>query len=184
MLIFYLKAMHIIGFVAWFAGLFYLVRIFVYHAEAKDKPNPDRTILINQFKIMEGRVYNLIAQPAMIFTIICGVSMLFLNPSYLQFDWMKIKLSFLVGLVLYHFRCRKILRELNEDQNHLTSFQFRLLNELPTLFLIAIVLLAVLRTNLNPLYILFALIFLGLLFFYIVKIYKRSRERDLKKWSD
>ncbi|MFK7775265.1 MAG: protoporphyrinogen oxidase HemJ [Saprospiraceae bacterium] len=172
------KALHIIGFVAWFAGLFYLVRIFVYHAEAKDKPSVEKDILIEQFKIMESRVYQLIATPAMFFTIFCGVGMLVTNPVYLTLGWMQIKLVFLVGLIAYHFYCKKITQELAAGTNVNTSFQFRLLNEVPTLILIAIVLLAVFRSQRNSYLIFGALLFLAILFYVIVKKYKNHREKN------
>lgn len=176
--IFLLKAFHIIGFVAWFAGLFYLVRIFVYHAEAKDKPAQEREILIRQYIIMESRVFKLIAHPAMIFTIICGIGMLFLNPNYLTFGWMRIKLALLAGLIFYHFFCKKIVTDLELGRNSYTSLHFRLLNEVPTLFLIAIVLLAVFRTNMNVFFIFVAIVLLAILFYVIVKIYKKRREKN------
>ncbi len=171
------KALHIVGFVAWFAGLFYLVRIFVYHSEAKDKPTVEKDILIQQYRIMEGRVYSIIATPAMFFTIFCGVGMLVMNPVYLTLGWMQIKLVFLGSLVAYHFYCGKITKELALGTNINTSFQFRLLNEVPTLILIAIVLLAVFRSQRNGYYIFGALIFLAMLFYIIVKKYKSHREK-------
>ncbi|MEM1320959.1 MAG: protoporphyrinogen oxidase HemJ [Bacteroidota bacterium] len=170
-----LKALHIMGFVAWFAGLFYLVRLFVYHAEAKDKPALEREILISQFKIMERRVFHLIAHPAMIFTLVCGVGMLIIHPMYMKFGWMHFKLLFVVLLIAYHFYCKKIMTQLKRGTNIHTSFHFRLLNEVPTLLLIAIVLLAVFRTNMNVFYIFSSLLLLGALFYGMVKIYKRRR---------
>lgn len=171
------KALHIIGFVAWFAGLFYLVRIFVYHSEAKDKPEVERDILISQFRIMESRVYKLIATPAMLFTIFCGVGMLVVNPAYLTLGWMQIKLVFLGGLIAYHLYCKKITDQLAAGTNVNTSFQFRLLNEVPTLILIAIVLLAVFRSQRNSYFIFGAVLFLAILFYMIVKAYKKHREK-------
>jgi putative membrane protein len=173
----FLKAFHIIGFVAWFAGLFYLVRIFVYHSEAKEKPEVEKDILINQYRIMEGRVYKIIATPAMFFTIFCGVGMLVVNPVYLTMGWMQIKLVLLTSLVAYHFYCKKITDELALGINKKTSFQFRLLNEVPTLILIGIVLLAVFRSQRNGYYIFGGLFVLTILFYIIVKKYKTYREK-------
>jgi len=171
------KALHIIGFVAWFAGLFYLVRIFVYHAEGKDKSELKKDVLIPQYEIMEDRVYSIIATPAMVFTIFCGVGMLVINPSYLTFGWMQIKIVFLGLLVAYHFYCKKIINELAAGKNANTSFQFRLLNEVTTLILIAIVLLAVFRAQRNMYYIFGALLLLAIIFYIIVKAYKKHREK-------
>lgn len=172
-----LKALHIIGFVAWFAGLFYLVRIFVYHAEAKDKPQVEQDILVKQYIMMEGRVYQIIATPAMIFTVSCGIGMLASNPVFLTQGWMQIKLVFLACLIGYHLYCGKIAKELAAGTNKNTSFQFRLLNEIPTLFLLAIVLLAVFRSQRNMYFIFGALIFFAILFYVIVKRYKKYREQ-------
>jgi putative membrane protein len=177
MILQFFKALHIIGFVAWFAGLFYLVRIFVYHSEAKDKAKVEKDILIKQYRIMEGRVYSIIATPAMIFTLFCGVGMLVTNPVYLTLGWMQIKLVFLGLLVAYHFYCKKITNELADGTNVNSSFQFRLLNEVPTLILIAIVLLAIFRSQRNSYLIFGALIFLAILFYVIVKKYKTYREK-------
>ena len=174
------KALHIIGFVAWFAGLFYLVRIFVYHSEAKDKSGVERDVLIQQYRIMEGRVYSIIATPAMFFTIFCGVGMLVMNPVFLTLGWMQIKLVFLGLLIGYHFYCKKITEELALGTNLNTSTQFRLLNEVPTLILIAIVLLAVFRSQRNSYYIFGALFFLAIIFYIIVKKYKTYREKKEK----
>ena len=181
MLLYLLKALHIIGFVAWFAGLFYLVRIFVYHAEAKDKPVLERDILIRQYIVMENRVYKLIANPAMMFTISCGVGMLVLNPNYLTFGWMHIKLTLLIGLILYHLYCKKIMLELAKNENKNTSLQFRILNEVPTLFLIGIVLLAAFKTNINAFYIFGSMVVIAILFYIIVRRYKTYREKNQKQ---
>ena len=178
---FIFKALHIIGAVAWFAGLFYLVRIFVYHAEAKEKPEPERSILILQFQLMEGRVFKLIANPAMLFTVVCGTAMLVGNPAYLQMGWLQLKLLFLVALLVYHFYCKNIIAQLEAETSKHTSFQFRLLNEVPTLFLVAIVLLAVLKNNSNAFYLLGGIFLLAILFYVLVKKYKKHRERSLEK---
>lgn len=175
------KALHIIGFVAWFAGLFYLVRIFVYHAEAKEKPQPERDILIQQFNIMEWRVYKLILNPAMMITFTFGIAMLVYNPSYLKMGWIHIKLLLVFLLLGYHIFCKKIIQQLEKGENDYTSTQFRLLNEIPTLFLIGIVLLAVFKNNMNAFYIFGSLVLLGIIFYWVVKIYKRRRMKEESK---
>src|SRR5690606_23577791 len=142
---FYFKALHIIGFVSWFAGLFYLVRLFVYHVEAEQKPQPQSEILCKQFNIMAHKLYRIITTPAMVFTLIFGFAMLIQHPDYLSSSWMRIKLALVFLLIGYHFFCKRIIRDLENQTNRLSSFQLRLLNEVPTLFLVSIVLFAVVR---------------------------------------
>lgn len=171
------KALHIIGAVAWFAGLFYLVRIFVYHSEAKEKPEVERGVLIPQYILMESRAFNIIVRPGMMFTFTCGIAMLVINPVYLQQGWMHFKLGFLVLMLGYHIYCKKILNQLKDGTNTHTPVQFRMMNEVPTLFLIAIVTLAVFRANANAFYIFGALLVLAILFYIIIKKYKKHREK-------
>ncbi|MBP7274105.1 MAG: protoporphyrinogen oxidase HemJ, partial [Saprospiraceae bacterium] len=125
---YYLKALHIVGFVAWFAGLFYLVRIFVYHAEAAEKPQPDCDILSKQFGIMEQRVYKIICNPAMMITFTAGFCMLYLQPEWLKMGWMHIKLTLLFLLLGYHLYCKRIIKKFASGDVAFNSFQFRLLN--------------------------------------------------------
>ena len=101
MIILYFKSLHIIGFVAWFAGLFYLVRMFVYHVEAMEMEEPKRAILIQQYELMEGRVYKIICNPAMMLTFTFGIGMLVVNPGYFSMGWMHIKLTLLVLLLAF-----------------------------------------------------------------------------------
>jgi len=176
MLHLYLKSLHIIGFVAWFAGLFYLVRMFVYHSEAADKPEALRDDWKKQYTAMQWRVYKIICNPAMMITWIFGILMLLNTPAFLEEGWLQTKLVLLVLLTAYHLYCKGIIRKQEADKSTFTSFQFRLLNELPTLFLVAIVLLAVVKDMLN-----FVLLFLGILafgftLFVSAKAYKKFRD--------
>ncbi|MGR3809220.1 protoporphyrinogen oxidase HemJ [Jiulongibacter sp. NS-SX5] len=176
----YFKAFHIVGFVSWFAGLFYIVRIFVYHAEADDKPEEMRDEWKKQFALMSERVYKIIMNPAMMITWTCGLLMLGFNHSILQQNWIKVKLVLLVLLTAYHLYCKKIVGKLKRNEKTYNSFQFRLLNELPTLFLVSIVLLAVLKDVLNFLYLFGGVIAFGALLYLIAKAYKKSREKNQK----
>ncbi len=173
----FFKALHIIGFVSWFAGLFYIVRLFVYHREAWEKPGEEGPILRRQYSIMEKRLYNIIQTPAMIITWIGGIGMLILNPAWLQMPWMHVKLTLVAGLVFYHITCGRMIRKMELGTLSWSSFRLRLFNELPTLVLIAIVMLAVWK-NLNGLWLgLVLLLGLGVLFFIAAKLYKRKREQ-------
>lgn len=132
-----IKAFHIIAMVAWFAGLFYLPRLFVYHADAKDK------ISIERFKIMEHRLYYYIMLPSALLTLLFGFILLsFLPHYYVQATWMHLKLGLVMLLILFHLYCGKCLRDFKRDHNQHSSLFYRWLNELPTLLLIAIVIVA------------------------------------------
>src|SRR5882672_2628691 len=108
----YVLAIHIIFVVCWMAGLFYIVRLFIYHTEAQEKPEPDRKILSDQFTIMERKLWNIITIPSMILTVAAGITMLIMQPGWLQFGWMHIKLTFVVGLLIYHFICQNKIKQM------------------------------------------------------------------------
>ncbi|MFZ4444598.1 MAG: protoporphyrinogen oxidase HemJ, partial [Planktothrix agardhii] len=145
---FWFKSFHIIGMVVWFAGLFYLVRLFVYHAEAEDKPEPARSILKEQYELMEKRLYGIITTPGMVVTVVMAIALLITQPSLLQDMWLHIKLGLVAVLVAYHFYCGRIMRQLATNKIIFTSQQFRSLNEVPTVLLLVIVLLAVFKNSL------------------------------------
>lgn len=145
---FWFKAFHVIGVVVWFAGLFYLVRLFVYHAEAEAKPEPARTILRDQYALMEARLFRIICQPGAVLTVGMGIAMLAVNPTWLSYRWLQVKLGFVVLLIAYHFLCNRWREALAAGTSRFTASQFRLLNELPTVFLVTIVLLAVFKNAL------------------------------------
>ena len=135
-----LKALHLIGVVSWFAGLFYIFRLFVYHVENKDKPE-----VVAVLTIMERRLFNVITTPAMAFTVIFGVAMLFKNHDILRAGWFHAKLAGLVALFAYHGFSGRVLSRFSRGDIFLTSRQCRLINEVPTLVLVAVVFLAVLK---------------------------------------
>lgn len=171
-----LKALHVVGFVSWFAGQFYLVRIFVNHAEAFDKPDAERAVLAPYFTGMEWRVYRIILTPAMAITWIAGLGMLGLGlwndgvPNYFSMGtpgWMHIKLFLLVLLSGYHGWCKTVIPKLETGQSPYSPWQFRLLNEVPTLFLVAIAFVAVLGKSgqLNYLYLVLGVaLFAGMIY--------------------
>lgn len=172
----FFKALHIIGFVTWFAGIFYLVRLFVYHREAWDMKPTESEILRKQYQIMEGRLYYIIQSPAMLLTLIGGIGMLTISPHWLSSPWMHLKLSLVVVLIAYHLVCVRYMQKLRLSPHGLSSFGYRLFNELPTLLLIAIVMLAVWK-SLDGLWLGLVVLFaLGVLFFVAAKWYKSKRE--------
>ena len=136
----WLKAFHLIFMVAWFAGLFYMFRLFVYHAENRN--NPDITGLM---KVMAQRLYRTITTPAMLATWLLGLGMLAVTPELLSAPWLWAKLLLVLGLSGFHGFIGRVRRRFADDDIFLTSRQCRMLNEVPSLFLIAIILLAVLK---------------------------------------
>jgi len=143
-LLYSLKALHLIFMVTWFAGLFYLFRLFVYHTEHKDAP--DRVAML---KVMEARLYKVITVPGMVLTFVFGIGMLVVNTGYFSFPWMHAKLTLVVLLAGYTGYVGRVRRRYARDDVFLTSKQCRLINEVPTVFLILIVFLTVLGKNLG-----------------------------------
>jgi len=129
----WLKAFHVVFVVTWFAGLFYLPRLFVYHVASTDAPG------LARFAIMERRLFALMTVGAVL-AVGFGIAMLILAPSYLQAGWLRAKLLLVAGLIAYHASCYALMRSLRHSQRW-----FRLYNEVPGLFLVAIVVLAVVK---------------------------------------
>ena len=134
----WLKAFHIVFVVTWFAGLFYLPRLFVYHCETTDAPG------LARFAVMERRLFALMSIGAAL-TVAFGLSMVFDAPAFLEFTWLRVKLVLVAALIGYHLWCYVLMRGLIERRNRHSQRWFRLFNEVPGVLLIAIVLLAVLR---------------------------------------
>ena len=130
----YFLAIHIIFVVSWMAGLFYVVRLFIYHTEANDKPELEKNILQKEFTKIESRLWNIITTPAMLFTVLAGAMMLFLNPGLLKASWMHVKLGFIVLLLVYHFICQHLMKQLRSGIFKLSSTQLRFWNEVATIF--------------------------------------------------
>ncbi|WP_320676843.1 protoporphyrinogen oxidase HemJ [Prochlorococcus sp. MIT 1300] len=141
------KSLHIIGVVVWFAGLFYLVRLFIYHVEANDLEPSLQLAFSKQYSLMEKRLANIITTPGMILTVSMAICLLVAQPQWLQQNWMKIKLLFVLLLLVYHFFCYQLMKQLAEDRCSWTGQQLRAMNELPTLFLFVVVLLVVFKTQ-------------------------------------
>ncbi|MEN9216767.1 MAG: protoporphyrinogen oxidase HemJ [Gloeomargarita sp. HHBFW_bins_162] len=141
------KALHIIGVVVWFAGLFYLVRLFIYHVEAQTQPEPAQSILKAQYNLMEKRLYNIITTPGMILTVAMAVGLLVVERSLLRDWWLHLKLTLVALLLAYHFYCGRLLHQLEQGTCTWTSGQLRAFNEAPTVLLFVIVLLAVFKNN-------------------------------------
>lgn len=174
MTFFYIKALHIIFVVTWFAGLFYIVRLFIYFAEAQEKPEPERSILQNQFRIMQKRLWYGITWPSAVLTLIFGLIMLHLYGGIP--GWLVWKLAFVVGLYVYHFLCHGIFKQQQSGIIKYNSTQLRIWNEVATVFLIAIVFLVVLKSTLSMVWGIVGLLLFSALLMLAIRIYKRTRE--------
>ena len=173
----YWKSLHIIFVVTWFAGLFYIVRLFVYQIEALEKPQPDRDILSKQLALMSQRLWYIITWPSAVLTILFASLLLYEMPIWLTERWMHLKLFFVFCLCLYHLKCHHLYTQLQRKYCSWTSVQMRLWNEVATLVLFAVVFLVVLKHTIHWLYGLLALLFFGLLLMLSVKFYKYYRSK-------
>jgi putative membrane protein len=136
----WLKTFHLIGLICWFAGIFYLPRLFVYHASTDDRPGKDR------FKVMEAKLYRIIMTPSMIVTLVFGIWMLLESwEAYSGQLWIWLKITLVVVLVGYHHYCLKIIKAFADEREIHTERFYRIFNELPVLVLLAIVILAVIK---------------------------------------
>jgi len=171
---FYIKALHIIFVVTWFSGLFYIVRLFVYSAEANEKPEPDKSILLKQFGIMQKRLWYGITWPSAILTLVFGTWMGILYGALPT--WLLVKLFFVAGLLTYHFTLHFIFRQQQKGIFKWTSQRLRIWNEVATIFLIAIVMLAVVKQLLSLAWSIGVLIAFVLILLSAVRIYKRYRK--------
>jgi len=177
MIYLYAKAVHIIFVITWMAGLFYIVRLFIYHTEARQRPEAEYRILHRQFVTMENKLWWIITTPSMYLAVLAGLTMLYLAPDLLKAGWMHVKLAFVLGLVAYHFACQKILFRLKGESSKWRSTGLRLWNELPTVLLFAIVFAVVLKSAINWIYGVLGLLILSMMLMLAVKWYKKIRER-------
>jgi len=174
----YIKSLHLIFVITWFAGLFYIVRLFVYHIEANDKPSPEKEILIKQYKLMSYRLWYIITWPSAVLATIFAITLLLLMPEWLQQPWMHVKLTFVLLLFLYHFKCHSIFKQLQKDEvKHTTGFM-RLWNEGATIILFAVVFLVILKSAINWVFGVVGIFVFGILLMLGYKFYKRIREKN------
>lgn len=174
----YLVALHIIFIVTWFAGLFYIVRLFVYHAEAEEKPEPERGILRRQYKIMEKRLWYGITWPSMVITLGLGSWLALLNFSaYITQPWFILKMCFVGVLVLYHLQNHLLFEKFQKADKAWSSFRLRIWNEVATLLLFAIVFLVVPKSDSGWVWMGIGLVALAALLYFGVQLYKKNREK-------
>ncbi len=170
----YLKSLHIIFVVTWFAGLFYIVRLFVYFSETVGKPEPEKSILQGQYKIMQKRLWYGITWPSAIITLILGTSLIFQYGTVP--DWLWVKLGFVLGLFLYHLSCHAIFSQQQQNIVRYNSGQLRIYNELATIFLFAIVFIVVLKNSFSWIYGILGVLALAIILMLGIRVYKRLRD--------
>jgi len=173
----YIKSLHLIFVITWFAGLFYIVRLFVYQIEANDKPSPEKEILQKQYKIMTYRLWYIITWPSAVLATIFALLLLHLMPVWLQMPWMQVKLCFVALLFAYHFKCHQIYKQLQNDDVKYTSNFMRLWNEGATIILFAVVFLVILKNAVNWIFGVTGIILFSVLIMLGFKFYKRIREK-------
>jgi putative membrane protein len=171
----YIKALHIIFVVTWFAGLFYIVRLFIYQTEAAARSEPERSILVDQYKIMARRLWYGITWPSAVITLVMGLGLLHNYIPDIPL-WLWIKIAFVLGLFIYQFICHKIFLQLQHGIVRHTSQKLRVWNEVATVFLVSIVFLAILKNALSMLYGLAGLAVFTAILLLGIYIYKRKRK--------
>ena len=171
----YIKSLHIIFIVTWFSGMFYIVRLFIYNTEAGEKNEPEKSILQNQFSVMIRRLWLGITWPSAVLTLIFGLWLWKLYGFLPQ--WLLIKLILVVGLYLYHFSLHAIFRQQKKGIFNYSSQQLRIWNEVATIFLVAIVMLAVVKQQISLVWGMVGLVLLIILLMSAIRVYKLLRKK-------
>ena len=174
----YIKALHLIFVVTWFAGLFYIPRLFIYHIEAWQKPSPEKEILAKQLKLMTKRLWYIITWPSAVLCTVFAIWLLFLMPGWLEQPWMHVKLAFVGLLFVYHFKCHQMFKQLQRDEVKYTSHFMRIWNEVATLVLFAVIFLVVLKNAFNWIYGVLGIFVLAILLMLGIRLYKKIREKN------
>lgn len=176
--ILYIKALHIIFVVTWFAGLFYIVRLFIYYVEANDEDENAKIILQKQYKLMSKRLWYGITWPSAILTAFFAFWLLSSNFSfYMSQPWMHIKLTFVGALYVYHFMCQRMFTQLINEKLTLSSFKLRMWNEVATVILFAVVFLVTLKSTISWVWGVVGIILFGVLLMLAIRAYKKFREK-------
>jgi putative membrane protein len=169
----YIKALHVIFVVTWFSGMFYIVRLFIYNTEAGVKPSPAKEILRDQFGIMIKRLWWGITWPSAVLTLIFGGWMWYLLGS--TPGWLLVKLHFVIGLFAYHLSLQYLFNQQVKGEFRFSSTKLRIWNEVATIFLVAIVMLAVVKESMSWVRGVIGLILLGIILMLAIRIYQKMR---------
>ncbi|MGB5942290.1 MAG: CopD family protein [Leeuwenhoekiella sp.] len=174
----YIKSLHLIFVITWFAGLFYIPRLFIYQIEAAEKPEPDKTILGKQLALMAKRLWYIITWPSAVLALLFGLIMFHLNAGLIYAPWMQFKLGFVVILFAYHFKNHQIFKQLQQGEFRYSSKFMRIWNEGATLILFAVIFLAITKSATHWIFGLLGLVGLAVLLMLGIKLYKRIREKN------
>lgn len=174
----YIKSLHLIFIITWFAGLFYVPRLFVYQIDAFYKPLPDKKILGDQLKIMVKRLWFIITWPSAILATFFAIWLIVLQPAWLQQSWMQVKLVFVFLLIIYHLKTHQFYSQIQKDIIKKSSNFMRIWNEGATFILFAVVFLVVLKNAINWVWGVIGIIMLGVLIMLGFKIYKNIRAEN------
>lgn len=174
----YIKSLHLIFVITWFAGLFYIPRLFVYQIEAFHKPSPDKEILGKQLKLMSKRLWFIISWPSLYLATFFAIWLLILRPGYLEAGWMHVKLVFVLLLYIYHYRTHMFYKQLQNDDVKVSSNFMRIWNEGATFILFAVVFLVILKNSINWIFGVIGIIILGVLLMLGFRLYKNIRSKN------
>ncbi|GAA3631530.1 CopD family protein [Flavivirga jejuensis] len=174
----YIKSFHLIFVITWFAGLFYIPRLFVYQIEAFHKPSPDKEILGKQLKLMAKRLWFIITWPSSILALLFGLCLFYLNPTLIYHDWMQVKIGFIALLFMYQFRTNYYYNQLQNDIVTVSSSFMRIWNEGATFILFAVIFLVILKSAIDWVWGIIGLFVLGILIMLGFKIYKKIRAKN------
>ncbi|MBT8230597.1 MAG: CopD family protein [Bacteroidia bacterium] len=171
MIYLFLKALHVISMVAWFAGLIYLVRLFIYHSDALNQDDADKSILTKQYAQMSLRLYKNLCNPGMMLTWFFGIAMIAHNGMewFGQNGWLHVKVLLVILLTVYHLYLKKVMKSQANNENKHSGLKLRLLSEVPTVFLITIVMLGIFKTGANIMYVVGGMVLLALIIYIGIK---------------
>ena len=178
----YLKSLHIIFVTTWFAGLFYIIRLFIYYKEAESKPELESAILRKQYLLMSKRLWYIITWPSAILASFFAFWMLYDRTILLTESWMLIKLGFVLALYIYHYSCQIIINQMVHGEIKYSAFALRIWNEVATIILFSVVFLVVLKSNINWIYGVVGLILISLILMLGIKLYKNIRAKN--SWDE
>lgn len=174
----YVKSLHIIFITTWFAGLFYIIRLFIYFKEAEEKQEPARSILKEQYTLMGKRLWYIITWPSAVLATLFAVWLLVLQPFWLQANWMLIKLAFVALLYAYHWSCQIMFNQMEKGSIKYSSFALRIWNEVATIILFACVFLVILKNSLGWIFGVAGIVGVSILLMLGIKLYKNIRSKN------
>jgi len=174
----YIKSLHIIFITTWFAGLFYSIRLFIYYKEAEEKPELEKNILLKQYKLMIKRLWYIITWPSAVLATLFAIWLLILQPSWLQQNWMLIKLGFVAALFAYHWSCQLMYNQIEKGYLKYSSFALRIWNEVATIILFACVFLVILKTSFGWIFGVLGIVGVSIILMLGIKLYKKIRTKN------